>query len=789
MYGRLQESDNNSKQNLEISNHKDQKRINNSNFNKNKYHKILNFKWLFIFSYIVYLILILMCHVPFMAEQFSNHEISDNVEYHLTFNCDGKQSHYDVVRFNKTIPGRIDLYYFPKTNTIRVDLDNIYELSIDCRSMYEDECKEIFGFDPKENSNYYKWFFIEKNHLNVNINSNTVLKNFELHDVPKPQVVIVDGDEWLLNKNYYYYSDKGLAISKFTNGTHSVDIYFKPTKMVGPIAQIISSKTYVQINESLSFDGSGSYDSKDNGKITNYLWDFGDGNYTTGKSLVEHSYSTPGVFGVVLTVINQDFNLGHAYLNITVLSSNGLHINGRVNDVSIPEDTYSFKLNLKLFEPYYLRPERDFYWYITREDHSLYILFGENNTDSEITINTLPDKFGNSKVILWLTDSLGNRVCQPLWINITPVNDHPIIFGAPDITLHYNVPYEFNYLPYITDVDTPINEVVLNSSDKTYTIVRGHNITYQYPKSMVHKIEYVILTVWDGEFESSYVVAVWITDDWVPNLVKPLPDVILKEGEIHKNYFDLDEYFIDPDNDTLYYSYGYTHVNVIINLDHTVDFYAPKDWNGKEMTTFRATDPSGALVEDIITVFVIGVNDPPDIRDVPNLVIRYDQDYVFDLTPYIYDEDNEMDELELTTSDPEHIRISRENNLKIILNYPYRPDIPYTHTVKLTISDGENSSFQYITVYVKENYPPVLIKQLPVIFLFEDIPQYDILNLYDYFQDNDSSMLYFKTLNNENILIEFDVDGTINIHSAENWSGKESITFRAIDPETTLIST
>jgi len=37
--------------------------------------------------------------------------------------------------------------------------------------MYEDECKDVFGFNPEENSNYYKWFFIEKDHLNVNIDS------------------------------------------------------------------------------------------------------------------------------------------------------------------------------------------------------------------------------------------------------------------------------------------------------------------------------------------------------------------------------------------------------------------------------------------------------------------------------------------------------------------------------------------------------------------------------------------------------------------------------------------
>jgi len=209
-------------------------------------------------------------------------------------------------------------------------------------------------------------------------------------------------------------------------------------------------------------------------------------------------------------------------------------------------------------------------------------------------------------------------------------------------------------------------------------------------------------------------------------------------------------------------------VDVVINPDHSVDFYAPNDWNGEELTTFRATDPSGALIEDIITVLVKPINDPPIIRNVPNLVIRYDQDYKFDVTPYIFDEDTSNEELVLTTSDPENIRIDEDNHLGIILNYPYRPDIPYTDTVNLTISDESNSSYQIITVQVKDNVPPVMVKEFKEIVLIEDVAKIGALNLYDHFSDADSSVLYFKVINNEKVTVNINVSGRVDIQGAGN---------------------
>ena len=78
----------------------------------------------------------------------------------------------------------------------------------------------------------------------------------------------------------------------------------QPPQNNPPVAIALSSDTTALTGEEIQFDGSMSYDT--DGFITNYEWDFGDGNTSTEKT-VFHSYSNEGIYNVVLTVID-DYN-------------------------------------------------------------------------------------------------------------------------------------------------------------------------------------------------------------------------------------------------------------------------------------------------------------------------------------------------------------------------------------------------------------------------------------------------------------------------------------------------
>jgi hypothetical protein len=183
-------------------------------------------------------------------------------------------------------------------------------------------------------------------------------------------------------------------------------------------------------------------------------------------------------------------------------------------------------------------------------------------------------------------------------------------------------------------------------------------------------------------------------------------------------------------------------VHIKINTNHSVDISAQSEWTGSELVTFRARDPIGALAEDTIVITVIPINDPPIIYGVPDFYIRFDHDYRFDLTPYIHDNDNSSEELKIKLSDPEHIRLGISNNLVIILNYPI-DFLGQSVVVRITVSDGLDSSFQEITIKVTEDFPPELISPLPDIVFLEDELYENALDLNNYFLDVDGDVLYY----------------------------------------------
>ncbi|MCZ2808295.1 MAG: PKD domain-containing protein, partial [Candidatus Bathyarchaeota archaeon] len=70
-----------------------------------------------------------------------------------------------------------------------------------------------------------------------------------------------------------------------------------------PIASFTENATIVSKDEAIHFDASESHDP--DGTIVNYLWDFGDGNTTTGVTS-DHAYSEDGNYTVTLTVTDDD---------------------------------------------------------------------------------------------------------------------------------------------------------------------------------------------------------------------------------------------------------------------------------------------------------------------------------------------------------------------------------------------------------------------------------------------------------------------------------------------------
>jgi PKD repeat protein len=89
--------------------------------------------------------------------------------------------------------------------------------------------------------------------------------------------------------------------------THTVQIE-EPAPINQPPTAVISGPTSGLVEESLTFDGSGSSDS--DGDIASYAWDFGDGSTGNGGITVSHVYEQAGTYQVTLTVTDDGGSTG-----------------------------------------------------------------------------------------------------------------------------------------------------------------------------------------------------------------------------------------------------------------------------------------------------------------------------------------------------------------------------------------------------------------------------------------------------------------------------------------------
>jgi uncharacterized repeat protein (TIGR01451 family) len=868
----------------------------------------------------------------FFANYIEDENVMDEYyEYNLRFTADGRSGHYYIERYNVTQDARINVKYTTSSNTLEVDCTNIKVLSIYCREMYEKKSEEVFKYDPNLDTNFYKTYFIDRNHFHVHVDSEKIIDELKFIDTPTPYNVTVNGKEWWLSGINYTYEDNGIILTKVPAGKSNVDIYFKSNDKNAPIAKINVDKTVVSIGENIFFNGSLSSDP--DGQISKHVWDFGDGSYKGGKTKF-HSYQTEGNYTVILTVTDNDDLIDSAFseirvvkdvmsisktvdkeiatqgstlkytiklnideswtqgvkditvtdalppeieyidasplpvfskntltwkfnvifdndelsnitirtivkedvsndteiVNFALLNYNGVNdkifpqvssnvvktiinidnieaprIKMRVPDITLKEDAPTVNIYLSSYEFDLQDSNTDLDWYITGNDESLYLISGEYSDFDTISITPLPDMYGDSLVTLWLEDSEENTANQPLWINITSVNDPPRFAKAPDLFVHYNDPYTFNYEPYLSDIDSQLSALSLfvdenisedltidSSTDgatvesfSKYLMINGFSVTYFFPDTLVGDKIYIPLMVSDGFDYDSDIVQITVTDDYTPKLKADLPNVVLREGEKKINIFNLNDYFEDPDGDSLFYTIGETYITVEINENNTVDISSPTDWNGYDTVTFRARDPIGAIAEDTILVTVLPVNDPPKIDGVPELfVVRYDADYRFDLSPYVTDSDNNIYDLYLIIKDP-NIRTDHLNPLLIIMNYP-KSMVGMEFPVTLSVSDGTDTASEVFMVKVSPNWPPEIINKLSDLSFNEDESIINAFNLNDYFSDKDDEPLFYS-YGQKNVIVEINENGAVSFNSSMNWFGTEIVTFRATDPSNAFI--
>ena len=422
-------------------------------------------------------------------------------------------------------------------------------------------------------------------------------------------------------------------------------------------------------------------------------------------------------------------------------------------------------------------------WYVV--NNTKVLISGENRTgDMTITFSTIRNVFGAETIELRVVDTDRMMARVSINVNITPVNDAPWIDPIDPLIVRYEDPYAYNLEYYLHDVETALENltITIDATNAPFVHMDGLWLTINYPESMNGTQQSILLTVSDGDLQAETYILVTVTDDYVPRTRGSLPDLVMHQGDIVLEYFDLDDFFTDPDGDVVIYAYGNTHVSVMIQPNNTVDFYAPTSWYGEEYVVFRASDSEGARAESAMTITVIAVNQPPVISGIPDILVRYGEEYVFDLRPYVSDLDDDQSTLTVTTSDP-HVWAE---GLTLTIMYPSGMTglkVP----VNITVGDGELYDYWIMNVSISADRPPVIAISLPDFSFYEDEPaRYpEAGSVNDFFSDPDGDpLVIYAFTSSHNVTAAAEVSNgnwTVVLSPDLNWNGLARLTLRAVD--------
>lgn len=121
----------------------------------------------------------------------------------------------------------------------------------------------------------------------------------------------------------------------------------------------------------------------------------------------------------------------------------------------------------------------------------------------------------------------------------------------------------------------------------------------------------------DSATTTTDIVTVAVTSsNQTPELITQPDDIAMQSGQTLTNLFDLDDYFSDPDGDSLTYTAsGQRHITVTITAGE-VSITAPDDFTGSDAIIFTATDSSSnALSTAAVVVTVSSANPSLDAVD------------------------------------------------------------------------------------------------------------------------------------------------------------------------------
>lgn len=256
---------------------------------------------------------------------------------------------------------------------------------------------------------------------------------------------------------------------------------------------------------------------------------------------------------------------------------------------------------------------------------------GSNYTVSGKRITPSANFNGTLSVPVKVNDGAADSPSFNVQIQVAPVDDAPVITGQQTLTTPEDTPLQIDLTKLVvTDIDNtyPADFTlnVLPSTNPNYSVSSNKVI----PAANYNGTLSVPVTVSDGTLPSNtFNLTVTVSPVNDAPTSKGLPIVTIQEDDPNSNVVSLLNGFTDVEDAPALFSYS------IISNDHAEYFQSlsinsakgeltyklKADMFGTAKITIKMTDTGGLSVQDVLTINITGVNDPPYVDAIDNVVM------------------------------------------------------------------------------------------------------------------------------------------------------------------------
>ncbi|UCE38603.1 MAG: tandem-95 repeat protein [Thermoplasmata archaeon] len=341
-----------------------------------------------------------------------------------------------------------------------------------------------------------------------------------------------------------------------------------------------------------------------------------------------------------------------------------------------------------------------------------------NSTNGLITWTPTDDHVGSNSITILVSDSEGKTDTQSYSISVADINDPPTISSiAPTAAIEDT---EYIYYVEALDPDSDILSFSLTINPNGMTINSMIGLIQWTPTNEQVGANNVVVQVLDGNGGSdtqTFTIFVENVND-APTIIST-PITTATEDELYT--YDVDATDIDV-GDTLTFSLTEYPTGMSIDaVSGLIEWTPTNNQVGTNPVTVVVMDENGSTDNQIFTITVSNVNDPPSITSTPPTTAIEDTEYAYDVNAL--DPDNDMLSFSLSTY-PNGMTIDAAG---LITWTPINDQVGINNVAVMVMDGKGGSDTQTFAITVSNVNDPPTITSTPILTATEDLTySYDV---------------------------------------------------------------